>query len=216
MTRATFVRQPLSKVVSRYNRVAPWYRFGEWTILLAPGFRRRAVARLGLKPGDRVMEVGCGTGRNLLLLREAVGRQGEVIGVDASDGMLAEARKTISRHRWRNVRLIHEDARKLRLNEPQLDVEYFSLSYSVLPEREPVLDRAWEALLPGGRLVIMDAGLPNNMLGRILGPPAEAVATIFPGDPYSAPWEDLTRLSGSVRTERFQLGLYFVCTAWKG
>ena len=48
MTRASFTRQPLEKVVSRYDRVARWYRFGEWTILLAPGFRRRAVARIGL------------------------------------------------------------------------------------------------------------------------------------------------------------------------
>jgi hypothetical protein len=35
MTRATFVRQPLGTVVSRYDRVARWYRFGEWTILLS-------------------------------------------------------------------------------------------------------------------------------------------------------------------------------------
>src|ERR1700730_4699621 len=95
MSRSTFERQPLERVVARYDRAARWYRFGEWTILLAPGFRGRAVARLGLKPGERVMEVGCGTGRNLPFLRDAVGREGEVIGVDASGGMLAGAQRTI-------------------------------------------------------------------------------------------------------------------------
>jgi phosphatidylethanolamine/phosphatidyl-N-methylethanolamine N-methyltransferase len=214
MTRATFVRQPLGIVVSRYDRVARWYRFGEWTVLLAPGFRRRAVARLGLAPGERVMEVGCGTGRNLPFLRDAVGADGEIIGVDASPGMLAEAHKTIERHRWQNVRLIHEDAAKLSLDEP-VDVAYFSLSYSVMPDRDAVLDRVWEALRPGGRLVIMDAGIPNSALGRVLAPLAEVVATIFPGDPYSTPWADLGRLGQTVRTERFQFGLYFVCSVWK-
>jgi ubiquinone/menaquinone biosynthesis C-methylase UbiE len=214
MTRSSFARQPLTKVVSRYDRAARWYRFGEWTILLAPGFRRRAVGRLGLRPGNRVIEVGCGTGRNMPLLRGAVGSDGEVIGVDASAGMLTQAHKTISRHGWDNVRLIHTDASELLLDEP-VDVAYFSLSYSVLPERDSVLDRVWETLRPGGRLVIMDAGIPNNVLGRILGPLAEVVATIVPGDPYSTPWQDLTRLSPSVQTERFQLGLYFVCSVQK-
>jgi len=214
MSRSRFVRQPLERVVARYDRIAPWYRFGEWTILLAPGFRRRAVAHLRLKAGERVVEVGCGTGRNLPVLREAVGSAGEVIGVDASPGMLAEAQKTILRRGWQNVKLIYGDAAKLTLDEP-VDVAYFSLSYSVLPEREPALDAAWEAIRPGGSLAIMDAGIPANRLGRLLAPAAEVVATVFPGDPYSEPWRDLARLSPSVQVERFQSGLYFICTARK-
>lgn len=201
-------------MVARYDRIAPWYRFAEWTILLAPGFRRRAVARLGLKPGARVVEVGCGTGRNLPLLREAVGSEGEVIGVDASAGMLNEAQKTISRHGWQNVTLIHGDAAKLALDE-QVDVAYFSLSYSALPDRNPALDAAWNVVRPGGRLAIMDAGIPDNRLGRLLAPAAEIIATVFPGDPYSEPWRDLARLSPSVQAERFQSNLYFICIAHK-
>lgn len=214
MTRASFSRQPLDKLVRRYDRIARWYRFGEWTILLAPGFRRRAVASIGLKSGERVVEVGCGTGRNLKLLRDAVGSEGRVIGVDASLGMLAEAQKVISRHRWQNVSLARQDAAKLTLQEP-VDAAYFSLSYSVLPERTPALDRAWAAVRPGGRLVVMDAGIPETRLGRALAPLAEVVATLFPGDPYSRPWEDLARISDSVAVKRFQLKLYFVCIAHK-
>ncbi len=214
MSQSSFVRQPLEQVVSRYDRIAPWYRFGEWTVLLAPGFRRRAVARLGLKPGDRVVEVGCGTGRNLPFLREAVGHAGEVVGVDASGGMLAEAQKTISRRDWKNIHLINRDAAKLTMDE-LVDVAYFSLSYSVMPDREAALDAAWNAVRPGGRLVVMDAGLAASRRWRFLAPVAEVVATVFPGDPYSEPWNDLRRLSNAVRTERFQLGLYFICSAEK-
>lgn len=173
--------------------------------------RRRAVTRLGLSGGDTVLEVGCGTGRNLPLLVGAVGPQGHVIGVDASAGMLAEAGRLAARRRWGNVELLHGDAAEMDIDS-QVDAVLFSLSYSVLPEREPVLQRAWDFVRPGGRLLVMDAGLPANALGRFLAPFAERVATAFPGDPYSRPWEDLARLSNSVRTEFFQRGTYFVCS----
>lgn len=124
MTRRTFTRQPLDTVVRRYDRYAPWYRYLEWTILLAPGFRRRAIERIGLKLGERVLEVGCGTGRNLALLRDAVGDAGEVIGVDASPGMLAEARKVVAHGGWSNVSSVNSDAATLMLDE-RVDAVYF-------------------------------------------------------------------------------------------
>jgi ubiquinone/menaquinone biosynthesis C-methylase UbiE len=146
---STFPRQPLTQVAARYDRLARWYRFAGPLILLAPGFRRKAVKRLGLKRGDTVLEIGCGTGRNLALLCDAVGADGVVIGVDASAGMLAQARQLVGRHHWKNVRLIQQDAAGLALEE-QVDAVFFSLSYSVLPDREPVLLKAWEAVRPGG------------------------------------------------------------------
>jgi ubiquinone/menaquinone biosynthesis C-methylase UbiE len=161
-----------------------------------------------------VLEIGCGTGRNLALLREAVGADGVVIGIDASEGMLAQARQLVRRHDWKNVRLIQQDAAGLDLEDP-VDAVYFSLSYSVLPDREPVLLKAWETLRSGGRLVIMDAGLPASRLGRLLTPIGEAIATAFPGDPYSQPWKDLAAISETVKTERFQLDIYFICTVNK-
>jgi ubiquinone/menaquinone biosynthesis C-methylase UbiE len=214
LSQTSFVRQPLETVIARYNRVAPWYRYLEWTILLAPGFRRRAVRRLELQRGQRVLEVGCGTGRNLGLLQAGVGAGGEVVGVDATPGMLAEASELIERRGWENVTLVQADAAQLSLDE-RVDAVYFSLSYSAMPDREAALDRALELLRPGGRLAIMDAGIPDSMLGRMLTPAAEVIATMFPGDPYSRPWEDLKRLTPAVTTERFQGGLYFICSARK-
>ena len=83
----------LSFIRQRYNQIARFFVFFEWLFLLPPGIRRKAVDRLELKRGERVLEVGCGTGRNLALLREAVGPEGHVYGVDLSDGMLAEAQR---------------------------------------------------------------------------------------------------------------------------
>ena len=128
--------------------------------------------------------------------------------------MLARAQQWVTRHHRQNVRLLHQDAAELTLPS-QVDAALFSLSYSVLPDRETVLQKAWEALRPDGRLVIMDAGLPASPLGRLFGPIGEAIATVFPGDPYSRPWDDLTSLSQTVQSEWFQLGIYSICTIRK-
>ena len=194
--------------------MARWYRVAEITLLLPHRLRKKAVQRLDLKPGETVLEIGCGTGRNLSLLCDAVGNNGQVIGVDASSGMLTRAQQVVTLHHRQNVRLLHQDAAELTLPD-QVDAALFSLSYSVLPDRETVLQKTWEALHPDGRLVIMDAGLPASPLGRLLGPVGEAIATVFPGDPYSRPWEDLTSLSQTVQSEWFQLGIYFICTVRK-
>ena len=61
----------------------------------------------------------------------------------------------------------------------------------------------------------MDAGLPANRLGGLLAPIGEMIATAFPGDPDSQPWEDLKAISDTVDTERFQLDIYFICTVIK-
>jgi hypothetical protein len=70
-------------------------------------------------------------------------------------------------------------------------------------------------LRPGGRPVVMDAGLPPSRLGRPLTGVGERIARIFPGDPYSRAWEDLTPTLTHSRTERFQLGTYFICAVRK-
>lgn len=214
VAQSTFIRPSLARITTRYDRLARWYRLGEAAIGLPPGLRRKAVGRLDLRGGETILEVGCGTGRNLPLLCEAVGDDGRVVGVDASGGMLERAQHLVARRGLQNVRLMLGDATEVAL-EDRVDAVLFSLSYSVLPDRQGVVSRVWEALRPGGRLVVMDAGLPTSRLGRLLTPLGEALATVFPGDPYSRPWEDLAQLGHAVETEWFQFGTYFICLARK-
>jgi demethylmenaquinone methyltransferase/2-methoxy-6-polyprenyl-1,4-benzoquinol methylase len=203
----------LSEIARRYDRVARFYRFVEPLFLIHAGARRRAVAALDVSSGDSVLEIGCGTGRNFPYLTKAIGPSGRLIGVDASAGMLAEARRLSRDHGWANVQLIIADASRFDFDQA-VDAILFSLSYSVLPDPLPAAEAAWRRLRPGGRLVVMDAGLPASRLGRALRPVVRLLLKIAPGDPDSRPWEDLAVL-GPVSTERFLSGLYYTCVVTK-
>lgn len=197
----------------RYDRVARLYSTLEPLYLIFPPARRRAVAALGLKPGDTVLEIGAGTGRNFPYLVDAVGPSGTVIGVDASPGMLGIARKLIERRGWSNALLLHQDATRLELDR-DVDAVLFSLSYSALPEPRPVLARAWERLRPGGRVAVMDMGLTQSRWHRLLDPIARLLVKLGPGDAYSDPWRDLAAY-GPVVTRRFLANFYYVSSVTK-
>lgn len=199
----------------RYNRLARFFVFFEWLFLLPPGIRKRAVSRLELNPGDHVLEVGCGTGRNLSPLVQAVGAEGQVYGVDLSEGMLAEARKLRAKAGWRNVKLIQSDAAAYKVPVAVAGV-IFSLSYAVIPHHREALHHAWKQLLPGGYLVIMDAKLPSNILGKLLHPFVvwTSKLTVL-GNPDIRPWDELKELDDNVEMEEVSLGTYYICRARK-
>jgi phosphatidylethanolamine/phosphatidyl-N-methylethanolamine N-methyltransferase len=203
----------LRDITTRYDRLARFYRFLEPLYLIFAPARRKAVNALRLRPGDVVLEIGAGTGRNLQYLTREVGKGGAVIAVDASPGMLAQAKRLVTEHAWQNVELVQQDAELLAVDR-DLDGVLFSLSYSVIPHPSRALQAAWARLRPGGRVVIMDAGLPDSRLGRILGPITKFLVWVAPGNAYTHPWDDL-RAYGTVETERFLLDIYFVCAVTK-
>lgn len=97
---------------ARYTRHAGLYDRIAADAPLVAGLRRRVVDALDPGRGDRVVEMGCGTGANLPLLRDRVGPGGTVIGLDVSSGMLDRARDRIERAGWRNVHVARADARR--------------------------------------------------------------------------------------------------------
>ncbi len=94
-------------VIKRYDRLAKYITLFEWLLFLPRGLRERSVAALKLRPGARVLCVGCGTGRDFRFLHEAVGPAGRIYGVDISPGMLARARAQCAANNWANVVLRH-------------------------------------------------------------------------------------------------------------
>lgn len=204
------------RVARRYDRLAGVYGALSLAFGLRPTVRRAAVGALALREGDTVLEVGCGRGDNLAALRAAVGEGGLVVGTDVSPGMLERAESRRRQAGWQNVELLCQDAAHLEAPGP-FEAILFSLSYSVMEARQATLASAWRLLRPGWRLVVMDAGLPDNVVGRLLGPVTRALSrgTVL-GDPGTRPWRDLDELGGEAISVRWMApGTYFVSSARK-
>ena len=114
---------------------------------------RRLVTRAGIRPGDRVADLGCGAGAALIPAARAAGPGGRVTGVDLSETMLARARKAAS-DEGLTVALLAGDAQDPQLPPASLDVVVASSVIQFLGKPLRAL-RAWrELLVPGGRLAV--------------------------------------------------------------
>ena len=209
-----------------YDRMAGVYdRIAEAPYRVA---RREAVRQLALEPGDRVLDLACGTGVNLVLLQAAVGDAGTnarsgigVIGVDYSQGMLAQARHKIAAHGWDNVILHQADAADLspdwlaeRAPEAAegLDAVLITLGLSVIPGWQAALLGAVAVLRPGGRMVVMD-GKRLEGWKRLFQPVVWLIEALAGADTRRRPWEWMAEHLEDVQMDdRFLLGTVYVAT----
>lgn len=114
--------------------------------------RVATIARLELRPGDRVLDVASGTGLSFPLLRDGVGPTGEVIGVDVSPEMTALARERVAAAAWRNVTVLESAMDGLDI-PGRLDAILFNFTHDVM--RSPAaLERIFAAATPGARVAI--------------------------------------------------------------
>jgi ubiquinone/menaquinone biosynthesis C-methylase UbiE len=202
-------------ICQRYNRIAALIPFFEYALFMPSGLRKRAVNQLKLRQGDRVLEVGCGTGRNFPFLRDAVGSTGRIYGVDLSVGMLRRARKLCQTRQWTNFVLIEADAAHY-VSQELFDGVLFSFSYNVMPHHRSVLRQVWKQLRPGGRLVIVDARLPPGLLGKLIRPFATwLMKRTLLGNPLIQPWQYHAALVGDSHMEDFRFGSYYICCGAK-
>jgi len=125
------------------------------------GWRRLAIRELALKPGDTVVDIGCGTGLNFALLQRQVGTEGRVIGVDLSEAMIAQAQDAVEKHGWANVQLVCLDASQFQF-PARVNGVLSTYALTLVPDPERVVSRATEALVDGGRLVVLDMAWPRH------------------------------------------------------
>jgi demethylmenaquinone methyltransferase/2-methoxy-6-polyprenyl-1,4-benzoquinol methylase len=204
-----------SFVSRRYDRIAGFIPLFDRLLFLPPSLRAQAVARMGLRRGDSVLDLGCGTGTNLSRLRQAVGPSGHVFGIDISPGMLRRAKALRSANHWRNVELSECDAADYTASRP-LDGVLMSLSYNTMPNHRAVLRRAWQQLRPGGRIVIMDAKLPPGFGERIMLPLSLwLMKHTMLGNPLIEPWKELAALTKQLGMSECLFGSYYICRGIK-
>ncbi|CAM5399352.1 methyltransferase [Streptomyces spiroverticillatus] len=110
-----------------------------------------AIASLGLRAGSVVLDAGCGTGRALPYLRQAVGSAGTVLGVDLTREMLAEA---VRRGRDRGALLVRADVARLPLGTGVLDAVFGSGLVSHLPSPGENVRELARTVRPGGLLAL--------------------------------------------------------------
>ena len=134
-----------------YGRFAPFYDvlFGP---VLEPG-RRAAIRSMGLAPGDRVLEVGVGTGLSLAAYPSHV----RVTGIDIAPGMLARAEARVARKRLTHVEGLHAmDASAMGFDAGAFDVVIAMYVVSVVEEPARVVAEMRRVCRPGGRLIIVN------------------------------------------------------------
>jgi len=123
--------------------------------------RRGAVGALGLRAGDSVIDIACGTGLNFPLIEAMIGPTGRIIGVDLTDAMLAQAQDRIETNGWSNITLVHADAADFDFPS-EVDAVLSTYALTQVPECAEVIEHAAAALSAGGRCVVLDLKIPDN------------------------------------------------------
>ncbi len=132
--------------------------------------RRRAtfqalIDAAGVQPGQRVLDVGCGTGYFARLLARTVGPEGRVVGIDPSPAMIGYARRKA--RRASNCQFQVGTVEALEFSAEDFDVVVSSLVMHHLPEdlQVPALQAMRRVLRPGGTLLVAEAQNPRHGLG---------------------------------------------------
>ena len=130
---------------------------------LHPG-RLQAIQRMNIQPGERVLEVGVGTGINLSLYPT----DAAITGIDFSEPMLEKARERASRKDMRHTRLLQMDAADLKFADDSFDIVYAPYLISVVPDPLKVAQEMRRVCRPGGRIIILNHFLSANpLLSRV-------------------------------------------------
>lgn len=181
---------------ARYDRFAHLYE----TVSMEPVYgrgRRLGIDGLRLRPGDRVLDLGCGTGLNFPRLQGAIGERGCIVGVDLSEQMLHQAARRVDRRGWRNVSLVQANAETLdradlEASAPDaaprdFDAVLFTYSLSLVPRWQQAWRQATRLARDGARASVVDMQLPRGG-ARWLAPLARLACALGGSDITAHPW----------------------------
>jgi len=172
-------------------------QFQQWRELL--------VRRLPVESGDTVLDVGCGTGLCLPLLREKVGGTGNVVGIDESAQMLEVASARIARHGWQNVHLVSAPVMDAVI-DVTADAAIFCAVHDVM-QSPAALRNVFDHLGPGAVVGAIGGKWPAPWLWSFRQLVADLHApfiTDFTG--FDKPWRHLTEYVPDLRVQQIASG----------
>jgi demethylmenaquinone methyltransferase/2-methoxy-6-polyprenyl-1,4-benzoquinol methylase len=174
-------------------------------------YRRAVVEALPLRSGQVVLDVGCGTGLCCGLLRNKVGPEGGVVGIEESPEMAAVAREHIACEGWDNVTVVQAPAENAEIGLTA-DAALFCAVHDILQSPDALRNvlttlrpGAWVAAGGGKWAAPMMVAL-NSMVGMLHAP----YVRDFSG--FDRPWRHLERLVEDVRVEEMAFGSGYVVT----
>ena len=187
---------------ARYRFSARFYDLisAEWPVYRAG--RVAAIDLLALRPGHRVLDIGCGTGLNFPLVQHLIGPTGSITGVDASAQMLAQAQRRSRTAGWDNVRLIEADATTLDAQAMDVggdfDAVISTYALSLMSDWPRVVSLMIAAARPGGRVAVVDMQTPVG-LAKVWTPLARLACLLGGSDIEARPWTAVESTLTNVR-----------------
>lgn len=174
--------------------------------------RRLAIARLALRPGEVVLDVGCGTGLSLAGIRQGIGPRGRIVGVEQSPEMIALARARGAGDRRARATLICAPVETARLGV-QADAALFHFTHDILLRPEAIAN-VLAHLRPGARVVA--SGLkwasPHLLRPVNLFVFSAALRSVTSLEGLDRPWRLLEQRLGRMRVETRLLGAGYVAS----
>jgi SAM-dependent methyltransferase len=142
----------LQRRVQRYgwDKAAEVYE-ASWRVQLAPA-QRRMLELAALQPGERVLDIACGTGLVTFDAARTVGPGGEVVGTDISGTMVEMAGRLAQEQGLDRCRFLRSDAEQLPLPDHHFDAALCALGLMYFPDPEACLRETLRVTRPGGRL----------------------------------------------------------------